>query len=134
MDTEDAHGDHTLGREGIMTYLRVAERFSPDLGGRYKKDGPYSGEVFRNLHLLPLVERALASGEEVTVDFDGVSGTPTSFLEEAFGGLLRARPDWSLPQVKAALRIDAPKTPLLRPYMVLAYQYMEREAVRRLQH
>jgi len=116
-----------------MTELRVAEKFSPDLGGRYKKDGPYSGEAFRNAFLLDLVERALRTKEVLHVNFDGVSGTPTSFLEEAFGGLLRARRDWSLDELKQVLRIEAPATPLLRSYMALAYQYMDREAARRKQ-
>lgn len=117
-----------------MSELKVAKEFSPDLGGRYKKDGPWSGEAFRNAKLLDRVEVALRRGEVLHVNFDGVEGTPTSFLEEAFGGLLRARPAWTLDELKKVLRIEAPTTPLLHPYMQLAYQYMEREEQRRRKH
>lgn len=115
-----------------MNEVRVASRFSRHLGGRYKKDGPWSGEAFRDAVLLDSVEKALKTGEPVLINFDGVAGTPTSFLEEAFGGLLRARPHWKLDEIKAVVTIDAPGTPFLQSFMALAYQFMERAAARRL--
>lgn len=63
----------------------IATDFSPFPAGRYSRDGDYSGEVFRNNFLLP----ALTKYERVVVDLDGTDGMGSSFLEEAFGGLVR---------------------------------------------
>jgi len=64
--------------------IEIARDFSTTPGGRYKSDSEFSGEVFRDNHLLP----KLRSGS-VTVILDGVEGFGSSFLEEAFGGLVR---------------------------------------------
>lgn len=68
--------------------LRVAVIFSDIPGGRHRKDGAYSGEAFREKYLRPKFE-SLKEGEKLLIDFDGAYGYPTSFLEEAFGGLSR---------------------------------------------
>lgn len=68
-----------------MKTIDVAAEFSANPAGRFKADGPYSGERFRDEHLLP----ALRSGEEVTVLLDGTRGYGSSFLDEAFAGLVR---------------------------------------------
>jgi hypothetical protein len=52
-------------------------------------EGPYSGEEFRKSLLLPAYHTALSTNEELTIDLDGCYGLATSFLEEAFGGLVR---------------------------------------------
>lgn len=67
--------------------IRIAIDFSPVPAGRYVTDGPFSGERFRDDFLWP----ALQGGAEVTVDLDGAEGYGSSFLEEAFGGLVRHR-------------------------------------------
>jgi hypothetical protein len=54
-------------------------------GGRHRKHGKFSGEEFRDDFLVP----ALHTYERVIVDLDGVEGYASSFLEEAFGGLVR---------------------------------------------
>ena len=64
--------------------LSVAKDFSEFPAGRYDADGPYPGQKFRRL----LVER-LSGGNTVTVLLDGTMGYGSSFLEEAFGGLVR---------------------------------------------
>ena len=59
-------------------------------GPRYEWQGEGSGEEFRDGHLLPAFNQALERGETLTVDMEGAEfGYPTSFLEEAFGGLSR---------------------------------------------
>lgn len=68
--------------------IKISEIFSETLGGRYVTDGPNSGEEFRNKHLMPKFE-SLKKGEKLLINFDGTYGYPTSFLEEAFGGLAR---------------------------------------------
>lgn len=49
----------------------------------------HSGEQFRTELLLPRIEDAIRTGQPLTVDLDGTFGFGTSFLEEAFGGLIR---------------------------------------------
>jgi hypothetical protein len=65
--------------------IKLAEQFSEVPAGRYVTDGEFSGERFREEFLRP----SLARGEEVIVDIDGAAGYGSSFLEEAFGGLVR---------------------------------------------
>lgn len=66
--------------------IDLARDFSRTPGGRYERDGVCSAEAFRREHLDP----AVARGGAVTVDLDGALGFGSSFLEEAFGGLVRA--------------------------------------------
>jgi hypothetical protein len=67
--------------------INVGRDFSRYPAGRYKSDGPYNGEKFREEFLLP----ALRGGaEKVVVEFNDARGYGSSFLEEAFGGLVRA--------------------------------------------
>lgn len=68
-----------------MRTINIATQFSRYPAGRYLADGPYSGEYFRENWLIP----ALKSDEETTIEFDGTRGYGSSFLEEAFGGLVR---------------------------------------------
>lgn len=65
--------------------ISIATDFSKSPAGRYVSDGPAPGEAFREQWLLP----ALRDAEKVTVDLDGTAGYGSSFLEEAFGGLVR---------------------------------------------
>lgn len=69
-----------------MKMINIAKEFSRYPAGRFKTDGPYSGELFRESVLIPNV----AAGTGVCVDLDGVAGYGSSFLEEAFGGVVRA--------------------------------------------
>ena len=67
------------------TSIVIAEVFSPYPAGRYLSDGEFNGTTFRQHHLVP----ALGTFNRVEVVFDGVAGFGSSFLEEAFGGLIR---------------------------------------------
>lgn len=69
-----------------MKIISIANDFSAYLGGRTPSDGPFSGEEFREKFLLPI----FLSDDIVRIDLDGVSRFNSSFLEEAFGGLVRA--------------------------------------------
>jgi hypothetical protein len=66
--------------------------FTRTPGGRFMTDGPFSGEEFRELYL----EKHF-NGEDldykVEVDLRGTEGYTSSFLDEAFGGLVRKFPD-----------------------------------------
>jgi hypothetical protein len=57
-------------------------------GPRTKNLGPYSGEEFRNAHLIPWLD-TLEDNEEAVVDFSGTIVYTPSFLEESFGGSVR---------------------------------------------
>lgn len=72
--------------------VTVATDFSRYPAGRFISDGRYSGERFREEYLRPALEK----GEKVIVYLDGVMGYGSSFLEEAFGGLIRANLDRKL--------------------------------------
>ena len=104
-----------------MMTLRVKD-YAVAPGGRYRKDGPFSGEQFRDDILVPKLLAAADRNEEVVVELDGVAGYGSSFLEEVFGGLIRrdvmARQDTS-----PVLRVLA-KERLFKPYELLAQRYM----------
>ncbi len=68
------------------TEIVVGRDFSDAPAGRYRTDGPFSGEEFRESKLIP----ALSGGTVVTVDLSGTYGYGSSFLEEVFGGLVRS--------------------------------------------
>ena len=65
--------------------INVASDFSRFPSGRYLDDGPDSGERFRESFLKPSLEEH----ERVEVFIEGTEGYGSSFLEEAFGGLIR---------------------------------------------
>ncbi len=65
--------------------IDVANEFNRWPAGRFRRDGRYSGERFRQEFLVP----ALRKQGTVTIKMDGAAGYGPSFLEEAFGGLVR---------------------------------------------
>jgi STAS-like domain of unknown function (DUF4325) len=74
----------------LSTSLRrdidIGTEFTRFPAGRYVADGHFSGEKFRDTVLIP----ALRAYREVRVFLDSTMGYGSSFLEEAFGGLVRA--------------------------------------------
>lgn len=69
-----------------MKIVRLRD-FSLYPGPRFERLGPDSGERFRNEVLIPSLEES----SNLTVDLDGVISAPgSSFLDEAFAGLIRA--------------------------------------------
>jgi hypothetical protein len=69
--------------------LNVASEYTRTPGGRYRSDGEYSGEDFRETLLRPRYEEARAKKTTLLVILDGGYGYASCFLEEAFGGLAR---------------------------------------------
>lgn len=69
--------------------IKVVTDFHPKPYGRYKNDAPgcelTSGQTFREDILAP----ALKMYDHVTVDLTGYNRYGRSFLDEAFGGLVR---------------------------------------------
>lgn len=72
-----------------MIEINISKDYSKTPGGRYRKEGNYSGEDFREKVLIPNYKRAIENGEKLRVTLDGGYGYGSSFLEEAFGGLVR---------------------------------------------
>jgi hypothetical protein len=65
--------------------IHIPEDYTRYPAGRYISDGSFSGQRFRDELLIP----ALRQAEVVEVYLDGTLGYGSSFLEEAFGGLVR---------------------------------------------
>jgi hypothetical protein len=105
----------------------IAQDFGKYPGTRYRKDGPYSGQEFREELLIPALRKAQESGTFLTVVLDGVAGYGSSFLEEAFGGLLRAgfTPDF----LRRHLRVAA-ETQRFQHHRLRALSYIDEEAAR----
>ena len=80
--------------------------FSSTPYGRYPSDGPDSGQRFRTEYLMPaFTDQAV---DKVVVKLDSVSNGyeyGSSFLEEAFGGLVR-KEGLKSEEVLAKLEID----------------------------
>lgn len=72
-----------------MSKINIAKDFSPTPGPRYKTDGKYSGEEFRETILIRKFNECKRKKEKLLIDLDGGFGYFVSFLEEAFGGLAR---------------------------------------------
>lgn len=70
-----------MGTRGMIS---VARDFSRAPGPRLTRHGRWSGEEFRER-----LELELRRHDRVVVDLDGTRGFDSSFLEEAFGGLVR---------------------------------------------
>jgi len=68
-----------------MKRINIAKDFSRYPAGRYSEDGPFCGEDFRKKFL----EESIKNNEEIIIELDGTRGYGSSFLEEAFGGLVR---------------------------------------------
>jgi len=83
--------------------INVATEFSAYPAGRDDGDGPFNGAKFRKDILEPRLRGAIAKNDVLVVSLDGVRSFGSSFLEEAFGGLVRG----GVPKVKvkAHLRV-----------------------------
>ena len=107
-----------------MAEIQLAKDFSPFPGGRHVVDGPFSGEQFRADLLAP----ALRRHEVTTVKLDGALGYPSSFLEEAFGGLIREEA-LTLKDVKRLLRVEFDDGSY-KVYVDLIWKYIDDAAAR----
>jgi hypothetical protein len=85
--------------------VSLAKDFSRHPGPRYKAQGKDSGEQFRKRILSWLKDSDL-----LLVDLDGTSGIGSSFIDEAFGGLIFAEgmtPDEVRRRIKVKSDLDA---------------------------
>lgn len=98
-----------------LKMISIAREYTDTPAGRYRNDGPFSGQRFREDILVP----ALNQNEAIEVDLDGVVGFGSSFLEEAFGGLVRA--GFKVAELKTRLRISTS----LKTYNLRIWRYIE---------
>jgi hypothetical protein len=102
-----------------MKTINIATDFSDVPGGRFTTDGPFNGEDFRDKLLAP----ALRIHGGAIVIFDGTEGFGSSFLEEAFGGLVR-KYDFDEPFLTNHLQLVADSSSAKR-YKRLALKFIE---------
>lgn len=69
--------------------INIAKDFSPILGGRWIKLGPFSGEEFYNKLLRQKYEEAHSANKQLHIYLDGTKGYGSSFLDQSFGELSR---------------------------------------------
>jgi hypothetical protein len=72
-----------------MREINIAKEYTKTPGGRFKKDGDFSGQDFRDTILIPEYRKAIENNEVLRIILDGGYGYGSSFLEESFGGLVR---------------------------------------------
>lgn len=84
-------------------YIDVGKDYSMTPGGRYRSEGDWSGEEFRQ----NVLEPKLDTGLDLIVDLDGPFGFTSSFLEEVFGGLVRKYG----PSIRKRVEIQAIRKP-----------------------
>ena len=72
-----------------MNEIQVAKDFHPRPFGRTAAhDREANGAKFRTEQLVPALEKVVATGSRLIVDFTCTGAVAPSFLEEAFGGLI----------------------------------------------
>lgn len=65
--------------------IDIARDFSDVPSGRFPEDGDFNGQRFREEFLVPLLNEK----NFIDIVLDNAEGYGSSFLEEAFGGLVR---------------------------------------------
>lgn len=74
-----------------MMKLNISKDFSRTPGPRARDEGKFSGEEFLEDLLYPKLKTVIDTKSELEINLDGTAGYGTSFLEEAFGGLIRKK-------------------------------------------
>ena len=87
-----------------QTVISVAD-FSRYPSGRDDNDGSFNGKKYRLTVLKPELARAISENKRICVSLEGVMSFGSSFLEEAFGGLVREE-GFSKEELQNRLSID----------------------------
>ena len=107
-------------------FIDIARDFSETPAGRTIGDGSYSGERFREELLIPKLVKATKT-KPLVVSIDGLEGYASSFLEEAFGGVIR-NTTYTCANLREILQIkSAPENGIYRD---IIWRHIEREAQR----
>ena len=105
-----------------MVEIALANEFSRYPAGRTTPDGPDNGRRFRTEFLVPALRAAIENESAVEVNLEGVRSFGSSFLEEAFGGLVRQE-GFSRQEVEQHLKIIATR-PVYDTYRRLILRYI----------
>lgn len=109
--------------------IDIGNDFTKYPGPRYRRHGRYSGEEFRETILRDKVREALDLGVKLVVKLDTISlSYLNSFLEEAFGGLIR-KDGFTREQLDRVLTLHAEK-PRFKKYRIMAENAITDEAAR----
>jgi len=92
--------------------VSIATDFSLTPGPRYRIEGDFSGQEFRETILKEAMENAIIGNRKLVMNLDGTAGYGTSFLEEAFGGLIR-EDNLSFDLINKCLEIISEEEPFL---------------------
>jgi hypothetical protein len=103
----------------MTTTINIAEQYTRFPGGRYPTDGAGNGTSFRERYLVPVLQ----SGTDAEIVLDGVAGYPSSFLDEAFGGLVREH-GYLAEDVLRVFRFKA-QMPRFVPYIEMIQGYIK---------
>ena len=92
--------------EKEKVYLRILD-YTEDPGPRYKRQDKENTNTSGEMYYISVLNSAFAecyeNGKELVILLDGVSGYPSSFLDEAIGELVY---DFSLEIVKSILSFE----------------------------
>lgn len=91
-----------------MIEINIARDFTDTPGGRYKSQGQFSGEEFRDSILIPKYMEAIQKNDILCINLDGGYGFPLSFLDEVFGGLIIKEKDDKLSDILILICEDEP--------------------------
>ncbi len=98
--------------------ISIAEDFSDVPAGRFLNDGDWSGERFREEFLIPALKDA-DKKHPVIININGTEGYGSSFLEEAFAGLIRK--GYTKEDIAEKLQIEANDTYDIYKKIILEY-------------
>ena len=101
-----------------IVHISIATDFSPTPAGRYPGDGKENAVAFRTGHLLPHLQK----GRCIRINFDGIAGASSTWLDEAFGGLIR-EDGFTLPFLRNHLCLTTTDDALL-PVLQMANVFM----------
>lgn len=111
----------------MMKHYHIATQFTQYPGFRYREHSEGSGQEFRE----KILHEIMKTGSPVEIDLGGTSGYPSSFLEEAFGGLVRD--GYSADQIRRLIHLVAPDD--YQHYVEMAWGYIDKaEKSRSLSH
>ena len=104
-----------------MTQISIAKDFSKFPIGKSRVDGPHSGQAFLEDYLLPKLREATAENPLI-IDLDDTIGLTASFLEAAFGGLVKK--GYKKSDLEKILRLVTTQ-PSFVMYEELTWEYIE---------
>lgn len=85
--------------------IDIAKTFSPYPVGRDEHDSAFNGKKFRTEILAPAIRKALDEHYQIVIVLEGLESVGSSFLEEAFGGLVRDE-NFAANELKSVLKFD----------------------------